>query len=363
MYTSELNALKRSNRYRKREILDSSLIDFASNDYLGLANDRARIASACETLKTYETFAPKASQLINGYHRCHKDFEEALAHTNAFEEALLVGSGFLANLVLIESLVRKNDILFLDEEYHASGILASRLVAKNVVFFKHNSLEDLKEKFKKATFKRALIAVEGVYSMSGALVKKEILEFALENSALLIVDDAHANGVLGEKLCGILDHYDIEITENIIKMGTLGKAYGSYGAYICAASRIIEFLINRGKGVIYSTALSLFDTTLALENLSYIQKNRSYFSEQLRKKREIARAIFGFEPQSQILSIAVGEEKKLMTLGEEIRKIGYVVGTIRKPTVQIPSLRVILRANNSDSDTERLLGFIREKTC
>ncbi|WP_164966945.1 aminotransferase class I/II-fold pyridoxal phosphate-dependent enzyme, partial [Aliarcobacter trophiarum] len=163
-----------------------------------------------------------------------------------------------------EALTRKNDLLFIDESYHASGMLATRVLNKQqVIIFKHNDYEDLKEKFETNPTKgRKIIAIEGVYSMEGDLAPKEIFDFANEKEALLIVDEAHSSGVLGDNLLGIFDYYKIKPQVNHIKMGTLGKSYGSYGAYILASKTIIDFLLNRAKAIIYTTAPSLFDMAL-----------------------------------------------------------------------------------------------------
>jgi len=120
MYQKELNALKKAGRFRQRRVWDKELIDFASNDYLGLANNKVQLAKALELLNQYDNHAPKASMLVNGYHEIHERFEETLSKLNGFEEGIVVGSGFLANVSLIEALVRKKDTLFIDEEYHAS---------------------------------------------------------------------------------------------------------------------------------------------------------------------------------------------------------------------------------------------------
>jgi len=256
-YENELKALKKSGRYRTREVLDNSLLDFASNDYLGLSHNKELHRLTCKELDKLPLHSPKASLLVNGYHQVHRDFEEALCEANGFEDAVIVGSGFNANIALIESLVRKGDTLFMDERYHASGVLASNLNGMSVVYFKHNDMAELKELLKQSQAKRKIVAVEGIYSMDGDLVPKEVFEICKRDDTLLIVDEAHSSGVIGSNLMGIFDYYNIEVKSNHIKMGTLGKAYGSFGAYILASAHIIAYLINRAKPIIYATPLSL----------------------------------------------------------------------------------------------------------
>ena len=145
-YEKELQALKRANRFREIELFSSDIKDFASNDYLGLASRKKSLKKAYNLLKKYNTFAPKASLLVNGYHDIHKSFEEQIAKVNGFESGLVVGSGFLANIALIEALVRKEDELFIDKEYHASGVLATKLIAGKLTWFEHNNPNDLEKK-------------------------------------------------------------------------------------------------------------------------------------------------------------------------------------------------------------------------
>ena len=355
MYKLELEALKRANRFRKREIFDNSLIDFASNDYLGLASSKKQFKKAVKWVSNYNTHAPKASMLVNGYHEVHKDFERALAFINEFEKGLVVGSGFLANIALIESLVRKKDMLFIDEEYHASGMMATRLLDNRVVKFRHNSPEDLEDKLKLHSGDRKIIAVEGVYSMSGELCSRDIFNLADKYNALLIVDEAHSSGVIGDNLLGVFDYYDIKPKSNHIKMGTLGKAYGSYGAYILASSEIISFLENRGKPIIYSTAPSIFDTALALVNLHEVSNNSKKYSKKIKNRQKIVKDILGVELKSLILPLKVPSNEQTLRLQNALKLHGYLVGAIRQPTVTEPILRIIPRLGSSRDDLKSLL--------
>jgi len=355
-FDSELKALKKANRYREIEDF-RGIVDFASNDYLGLASRKKSLKKAYKLVKKYDSFAPKASLLVNGYHPIHKKFEKKIAKINGFESALVVGSGFLANIALIEALIRREDELFIDSDYHASGVLASKLV-NNVIWFKHNCAKDLEEKISKSKAKRKVIAIEGVYSMSGDLANKEIFKIANRFNALLIVDEAHSSGTIGKKLLGIFDYYNLEIKPNYIKMGTLGKAYGSYGAYILSSKEIKEFLINRGKPIIYSTAPSIFDIALALINLKYIQKNGKMLKLKLKQRAKLVKKILGFEPNSQIVSIKLQSNKETKKKQKELLEKGFLLGAIRQPTVKKPILRLIIRLGESKKSLKRLLGVI-----
>jgi len=362
MYKRELAAIKRSGRFRERHIYGNHLSDFASNDYLGFAKEKEAIKKAFDLIKTYDDYTPKASLLVNGYHHLHHFFEDNLCNLNGFEDGIVVGSGFLANIALIEGLVRKKDILFMDKEYHASGILASKLIDKSqVVLFRHNDPVDLQRKLNKyPNVNRKIIAIEGVYSMSGDIAKKEIIDLANEHQALLIVDEAHSSGVIGDNLLGLFDYYKLPIQENYIKMGTLGKAYGSYGAYILATAEIISFLENRAKPIIYSTAPSLLDVALGIVNLKMIAKQRKKIVAKIKKRQKIVQKSLGITMHSLILAIPQSSNQQALINRDILIKEGYLVGAIRQPTVDKPILRVIPRLGTSKQELKDMLDIIRD---
>ena len=348
-YENELNVLKKSNRFRSREVVDENVKDFASNDYLGLAHNKELHKTTCEELGSNNVHAAKASLLVNGYHQIHKDFEEALCKANGFEDAVVMGSGFNANIALIESLCRKGDVLFMDELYHASGMLATNLESVNVVFFKHNDMDELKELLQlHSKAKRKIIAVEGIYSMDGDLCDAEVFSIADKEDALLIVDEAHSSGVIGDDLMGVFDYYNIEIKPNHIKMGTLGKAYGSFGAFILASEHIIEYLINRAKPIVYATALSLYDTLLAHKTLEYILENKEIIKDEINLRQMIIHRELGIEVQGLIVPILIGDNKKVIEIRDALFEDGYAIGGIRQPTVPSAIVRLIARLGQSE---------------
>ncbi|WP_373071380.1 aminotransferase class I/II-fold pyridoxal phosphate-dependent enzyme [Sulfurimonas sp.] len=348
-YEKELNALKKSGRFRERFVVDESLKDFGSNDYLGLAHNKELHKKTCQELEKLPSHSAKASLLVNGYHQIHKDFEEALCEANNFEDAVVVGSGFNANIAMIEALCRKGDMLFMDELYHASGVLATQLEHVNVVFFKHNNMEDLRELLNKHSgAKRKIIAVEGIYSMDGDLCNHEVFSIADQEDAILIVDEAHSSGVVGENLMGVFDLYKITPKQNHIKMGTLGKAYGGFGAYILSSKHIIEYLINRAKPIIYATALSLYDTLLAHRSLEYIIEHKEELLGQINLRKMIVQRELGISIDGLIVPIVIGDNKKVLEIKDDIQKNGYFIGAIRQPTVERAILRVIARLGESE---------------
>lgn len=358
-YETELKALKRSGRYRTRELVDQSLKDFASNDYLGLAHNKTLHDESCKYLQDHDINSSKASLLVNGYHQVHKDFEDDLCEINGFEAAVLLGSGFNANIALIESLVRKGDKLFMDELYHASGVLATNLEHVDVTFFKHNDMQELEQLLKNSTAKRDIVAVEGIYSMDGDLCAKEVFELCDRYNAILIVDEAHSSGVVGENLMGVYDLYDIEIKANHIKMGTLGKAYGSFGAYILSSKHINEYLINRAKPIIYATSLSLYDTLLGHKALRYIIQNKERLKEEILQRQKIVYEVFGLRIDGLIAPIVIGDNRRVITIKENLGQQGYAIGAIRQPTVARAILRVIARLEQSADEFEKLCKLIK----
>ncbi len=358
MYENELKALKKAGRFRERKIFDVTLNDLASNDYLGLSTNKKQFKKAVKLVEEYTIKSSKASMLVNGYHPIHRIFELEMAEQNGFEEGLVVGSGFLANMALIEALVRKGDMLFMDEEYHASGVMASQLLGDRVVTFSHNDADDLREKLAAYPAKRQIIAVEGVYSMGGDICKKEIFTLADEVKALLIVDEAHSAGVLGLTLLGVFEYYGISINERHIKMGTLGKAYGSYGAYILASSHIISYLVNRAKPIIYSTAPSVFDTALALVNIEHIRKNAEKYRKKILERQIIVRRDMDIECQSLIVPIEMPSNEHALFVQKGLMAQGYLIGAIRQPTVEKPIIRLILNLSVSMQKIRHALALI-----
>ena len=361
-YENELKALKRSGRHRTREVVDNTVLDFASNDYLGLSHNKELHNKTCQTLSKLPLHSSKASLLVNGYHQIHKDFEDSLKEANGFPDAVVLGSGFNANIALIEALVRRGDELFMDELYHASGVLASQLNGINVKFFKHNDMQELSQMLNSSDAKRKIVAVEGIYSMDGDLVEMEVFSICDNADALLIVDEAHSSGVVGDNLMGVFDLYNIVPKPNHIKMGTLGKAYGSFGAYILASEHIVEYLINRAKPIIYATSLSLYDTLLAHNALKFILSNADDLKEQIELRKSIVYEELGISFDGLIVPILIGDNTKVIEIKNRLLREGYAVGGIRQPTVKSAIIRLIVRLTQSEDELRTLCRMIKSMT-
>ncbi len=352
MYKKELKVLQKKGRLRKREIYDN-FIDLASNDYLCLSENRHIRQKAFEKALNLPSHGAKASQLVNGYTQIHKEFEEYLCTLNNFENGIVLGSGFLANLALFE-LVRKKDLALIDEEYHASGILGSKMSQGEIRFFKHNDLYDLMQKSSDyKNFNRVFVFTEGIFSMRGDKVKKEITDYA-QQIGTLIIDEAHSVGICGKRLLGITDEYNLNPSKTV-KMGTLGKALGSYGAYILSNKEITEFLINKAKSIIYTTALSPVDILLAKSALEEIQKNIDFYKEKINDK------ISTFKTESLIKIIEANHINELMNKKKELQNQNILIGAIRPPTVKIPIFRIILRTCINNDIIQKTINFLENK--
>ena len=196
--------------------------------------------------------------------------------------------------------------------------------------------------------------------MGGDLAPIEIFQIADEKKAILIVDEAHSFGVIGDNLLGIFDYYKIKPTQYHVKMGTLGKAYGSYGAYILASKQIIDFLINRAKPIIYSTAPSLFDTALANESLDYIIENKDLLKEKIKNNLTIIKNILGLNSQSLIIPILIGDNKKVKKIQENLKQNGFLVGAIRQPTVKEAIIRLIAKIDINENNLTKICNLIKD---
>jgi len=359
MYEKELVALKKAGRFRQPISTDFESIDMASNDYLGLAHKSKLLKLAFKKLSKYPYHAPKSSLFVGGYHPIHKEFETALCKANQFEAGVVVGSGFLANLGLIESLVRRSDALFIDESYHASGMVATKLVQGKVVLFQHNDPDDLLKKLNSTDVKgRRIIAVEGIYSMEGDMVRREFFKISEDYETLMIVDEAHSSGTVGPNLLGVFDHYNIKPNSLHIKMGTLGKAYGSYGAYILGSHEIVSFLHNRAKSLIYATAPSLFDIALASTNFDYIMRKKEKLKREIDRLKDQVKANVGVYPEGMIVPVEMPDIKTTMRIRDLLKSQKFEVGAIRPPTVNKPILRIILRTSVKPKHYRKLFDQI-----
>lgn len=380
--------------------------NYENNDYLGLRYDASSARLAFEAVERYNAFSSSSSMLLGGYHALHREFEALLAASYDAHSALLVGSGFLGNLAIFDTLLASGDTLYIDEFYHASGNfilhdLESRGVG--VVRFTHNDAEALEELIKtdiennqafeldstpkpdstlqskstkldstlqsnstpkidstKPKGANIFIAIEGVYSMDGDIGGRGFYDLALRYDAYLIVDEAHSIGTIGGRLLGYFDYHGVAFTEHCIKLGTLSKALASYGGYIISSRSIHDFLLNRAKSVIYTTALSLFDTALAYEHFSYLLQNHAELKERYARGYALCREILGIGLLTPLLIIKVSSSKEALLIKERLALQGFYIGAIRYPTAPSPRLRIALHLGYDEGITRRLLELLSD---
>ncbi|HRF57447.1 MAG TPA: pyridoxal phosphate-dependent aminotransferase family protein [Campylobacterales bacterium] len=355
-FEKSLFALEKKGRLRSKKFLPKNVIDFASNDYLGFKKDAKSFEKAVKSAQKHGVFAPSASQLVYGYQEPHKRLENTLKKLHAFEDAIIVGSGFLANSALVSALPSHHDLILMDEEYHASGIAALALSKAPYQLFLHNNPQDLQEKLRNSDAKRVFVFVESVYSMIGDILPLKIIELADKYDAYLVIDEAHGYGVIGGNLGGVYDYYGITPKPKHIKMGTLSKAIGGYGAYILAQKEVISFLVNRAKQIIYSTALSPIDALIANERVKKISKNSFALRKKLDRRLLICEDILEKKIYTPIIML---ESKNAENIHKKLVKMNIITGFIRPPTTPKASIRLIARLGETEENLIKTLKMIK----
>ncbi len=338
------------------------LVDFSSNDYLGLADHPALIEGAKKAMEKWGAGA-RASRLMSGDLEIHHRLESAIAALKGKEAGLLFGSGYLANTGIIPALCGRNDVIYSDRLNHASivdGVLLSRA---RFYRFRHNDLNYLEDLLKshRSRYRRAMIVVESVYSMDGDLaLVSELLELRGRYGAMLMIDEAHATGVFGAKGEGIISQTGAESVDVIL--GTFGKALGGYGAFVAVSNRMRQFLLNRARTFIFSTALppAVIGANLAaVKLLDEEPGRRNRVCELASELRRALREDLGLNTpsESQIVPVMVGDSQSALSLAESLRDAGFFVKAIRPPTVPEGTARIRLSvtANHSLKDVRQLL--------
>jgi 8-amino-7-oxononanoate synthase len=352
---------------------------FCSNDYLGLANHPALIQALAEGAQRYGV-GSGASHLISGHSRAHELLENQLA---SFQKqhipnarALFFSTGYLANLTAITSLARlapqKSTSIYSAKLNHASLIdgirLATAQTQANVALFDHTQLDTLNELLKTDQHPLKIIVTDGVFSMDGDLAPvKELLKLAEQYDALLLVDDAHGFGVLGKQGHGILEQENI-CSDRIIYIGTLGKAAGVSGAFVCAQATFIEWLIQKGRPFIYSTATPPAIAHTLSKSLQIIEGDEgSNRRTQLNKLIRIWQDEMQFSQWSKVSSctaiqpVILGSNANALLAAKLLDDAGYWIPAIRPPTVANGSarLRITFSANHSEADVRQLIDTLK----
>ncbi len=348
------------------------LVDFASNDYLGLAAD-PRIAAAAANALREAAIGAGAARLISGNHPHHEALERELARFKGAPAALLFGSGYLANVGTIPALVGRRDVIYADALNHASLIDACRLSRAEVRVVPHADTDALARLLRadRATgFRRRLIVVDGVFSMDGDLAPLDrIVALAREHGAWTYVDDAHATGVLGATGGGSVEHWGAGVEGAVdVVMGTLGKALGVAGAFVTGSRTLIDYLVTRARAFVFTTGTPPAMAAAAVEALRIVQDEPARrrrvraVAAQLRTRLAALGHPVAGAPDGHIIPVLIGPADRAMAAGAALRARGYLVGAVRPPTVPLGTsrLRITASAAHSDADIEGLVAAIAD---
>lgn len=344
------------------------VVSFASNDYLGFSNHPRVIEAARKAIAEFGA-GSTASALICGHKRVHAELAAALAEFKGAEEAVIFPSGFQAALSALGALGGdgENTALILDKLAHASLIDGARLSGARTRFFAHNDLEECAALLEKESGRKCVVVVESLYSMDGDVAPlKELVALAESAGALLLIDEAHATGVLGASGRGALEAAGFsKLPEHVVAMGTLSKALGAQGGFICASGRICRAVIS-ARAHMFSTALSPACAGAAMEALKLICETdaRARMSENAKFVRE-AVSTEGLETPSTdgpIVPIIVGDEARALALSRTLLQRGLLVPAIRFPTVKrgAARLRISVSAAHTLAECEALVRVLRE---
>lgn len=335
--------------------------DFSSNDYLGLSKHREVIDAGIKASLKYGAGAT-GSRLLSGNSDLFENFERQIAIDKKTESALIFNSGFQANSGVLECLTDKNTLAIFDMLNHASmyhGIFASGAKLKRFQHLDYLHLEELLADAVKE-YANILIVSETVFGMDGDIADiQALIDISRKYNAMLYLDEAHATGLYGEKGYGLSTSFNFNKDKTII-MGTFSKAIGSSGAYIACSSLVKDFLINKCKSFIYSTALSPFCIGAAQKSWSMLP-SLGDLRQSIRRKADIVRtALNGVGCRTNIIPILFTTTDAMMLKKQILQDNNIIVSGIRPPTSPTPRLRIAINATHSDSDIEKLIGVLKE---
>lgn len=349
------------------------MLNFASNDYLGLAGDPQLAASAIAATQALGT-GSTGSRLLSGHRHLHSALESAIAQMKRTEDALVFSSGYLANIGTIAAVVGDRDLIVTDEYNHASLKNGAALSGATVVSYRHSDMAELNQQLSehRALYRRCLILTDGVFGMDGDVCAlPRILALADEHSAMVMVDEAHSAGVLGATGAGCAEHFGLA-DRPFIQMGTLSKAFASLGGYVAGSASLIDYLRNRASSWIYTTGLSPADTAAALAaierlraepaRVQQLHNNARYLVQQLDalvatlpddylREHPLKR----LPTDSAIVCLQVKDAQSVLQLGQQLKAHGVFASAVRPPTVPISRLRLSVMATHRQEHINRLM--------
>lgn len=374
----ELADLEKNGLYRRLRMITSSqeasveiggkkYLSFCSNNYLGLANHPQVIEASIKATEKYGCGAG-ASRLISGTMQLHTELEDRLAQFEEKSSAIVFTTGYCANAGSITSLVNEEDTIILDKLNHASIVDAARLSRAKMQVYPHKDMNKLEQILKRSQkYRRRLVVTDGVFSMDGDMAPlPDIVDLARKYEAYTMVDEAHGTGVIGEKGRGCAEYFDVEDKIDII-MGTLSKALGSLGGFVVGESSLVEFLKNKARSFIYTTALPPGVCMAAIAALDIVQKDVSYRKQYLDKvaylKKELMKLDFDLMgTETQIIPVLVKDAVKAMEISKFLYEKEVLIPAIRIPTVPKGTnrLRISLMATHTKEEIDTLLTLMAD---
>ncbi len=339
------------------------LLSFCCNDYLALSQHPAVKAAAVEATQRHGV-GSGASRLVTGNHPLFGQLERRLARLKGTEAACVFGSGYLANSGIIPALIGRDDLVLIDELAHACLWAGARLSRATVMPFRHSDVAHAEALLveHRNRHPRALIATDGVFSMDGDLAPLPALaSLAARLDAWLMTDDAHGIGVVGNGRGSTFAHaVDVDVP---LQMGTLSKAIGGYGGYLCASAAVIDLIHNRARTFVYSTSLPPATVAAAIAALDLIERDPAYAALPLAKARAFTRLLNLPEAVSPIVPLVIGEAEAALKASQLLESEGFLVIAIRPPTVPAGTarLRFTFSADHPDAEIERLAAIVRQR--
>ncbi len=371
---TKLKEISKNNQFRKIDTIQrkpknqitingNNAISFSCNDYLSLSFNRS-VIKAAETATNKFGVGAGASRLVTGNNYLYSLLETKIKKLKKTSACCVFGSGFLANIGVISALMNKKDLILIDELSHASTFLGTKLSGAHVIQFKHNNVEDLEKRLYKLRNKydKCLILTEGVFSMDGDISPQDdISALKKKYSASFMLDDAHGLGVIGD---GTGSNSLFKKKPDIdIYLGTLSKAVGSYGGFICGKKNLIDFIINRCRSQIYTTGLPPSVLAASIKSLEIIKSNKRLVKKPLENAIFFSKIVGLETPVSPIVPIVLGKENIALNLSRYLKRYGYVVGAIRPPTVPkgTSRLRVAFNSSHTKLQIKNLANLIKHK--
>jgi 8-amino-7-oxononanoate synthase len=347
-------------------VLDGrEVINFASNDYLGLAGDERLIAAATKAIHEFGT-GSTGSRLLSGHRQLHRELEFAIASLKQTEDAIVFSSGYLANIGTISALVGKRDLILSDQYNHSSLKNGAILSGATIIEYPHCNIEALKNQLhQNQNYRRTLIITDSVFSMDGDLCPlPQLLDLSEEFGCMLLVDEAHATGVLGENGAGCVEYFGCR-GRPLIQMGTLSKALASLGGYVTGSATLIDFLRNRAPSWIYTTALSPADTAAALAAINIVKhepqrrikllRNVEYLKELMQTRLPNLQLLPSSSP---ILCFQLATAADALKAGKHLKEAGIFAPAIRPPTVPTSRIRICVMATHEQAHMEQLVTAV-----